>query len=185
MRSVRPPISVPHPMGNAGMRDELPLRFRGPGAAPQLYKASGVHAVQAIVASHHFVCEASCVSRRRSCDHKVPRRRARFAAVLRGSARSGVNAGSPFSLSGACRCLGGKAQKLTWSSAWSFVRSRHRRIYRCEEAMSCSATCGARQSNNAFERTVQALAVARGRRGGQFASAARSHAHRAAAQRER
>ena len=41
------------------------------------------------------------------------------------------------------------------------------------------------EPNNAFERTVQALALARGRRGGQFASAARSRAHRAAAQRER
>jgi len=39
--------------------------------------------------------------------------------------------------------------------------------------------------NNAFERNVQALAWARGRRGGQFATAARCEAHRAAAQRER
>jgi len=39
--------------------------------------------------------------------------------------------------------------------------------------------------SNAFERAVKALALARGRRGGQFASAARCQAHRAAAQRER
>ena len=40
-------------------------------------------------------------------------------------------------------------------------------------------------SNYAFERSVRALALARGPRGGQSASAARSPAHRAAAQRER
>jgi len=39
--------------------------------------------------------------------------------------------------------------------------------------------------NSAFERTVQALALARGRRGGHSAPAARRWAHRAAAQRER
>ena len=40
-------------------------------------------------------------------------------------------------------------------------------------------------SNYAFERAVQASALARGRRGGHFALAARSRARRAAAQRER
>ena len=40
-------------------------------------------------------------------------------------------------------------------------------------------------SNYAFERAEQALALARGRRGGQSASAARSRASRAAAQRNR
>ena len=37
------------------------------------------------------------------------------------------------------------------------------------------------RSNYAFERTVEALALARGRRGGQSAPAARSRGHRAAA----
>ena len=39
--------------------------------------------------------------------------------------------------------------------------------------------------NSASERTVQALALARGRRGGHSAPAARCWLHRAAAQRER
>jgi len=42
-----------------------------------------------------------------------------------------------------------------------------------------------RSSNHAFDRTVDALTLARGRRGGQFATAARCWVHRAAAQRER
>jgi len=45
-------------------------------------------------------------------------------------------------------------------------------------------TVGNLGSNHAFERTVDALALARGRRGGQSASAARSRAQCAAAQRE-
>ena len=40
-------------------------------------------------------------------------------------------------------------------------------------------------SNYAFERAEQALALARGRRGGHSAPAARCRVHRAAAQRER
>jgi hypothetical protein len=40
-------------------------------------------------------------------------------------------------------------------------------------------------SNSAFERAVDTLASARGRRGGHSASAARCWVHRAAAQRER
>ena len=69
------------------------------------------------VAEHHFVCEASCVNARRSCDHKVPRHRARLTAVLRGSARSFVSAGSSAKFGGYCRCgdaqLGKSAGSLT------------------------------------------------------------------------
>ena len=51
--------------------------------------------------------------------------------------------------------------------------------------MPCFSASQLVPSNYALERTVQALALARGRRGGHSAPAARSRAHRAAAQRER
>ena len=88
--------------------DGLPLRFRGPDLAVGFCKVSGVQAVKVSVAEHHFVCEASCVNRQRSCDHKVPRRRARFAAGLRGSACSLVNACLPIRAGGVRRCVGGQ-----------------------------------------------------------------------------
>ena len=95
--------------------DGLPLRFRGSGLAVGFCKVSGVQAIKVSVAEHHSVCEASCVNRQRSCDHKVPRRRARFTAGLRGSACSLVSACSSIQLAGVCRCLRG--QPLTSPSS--------------------------------------------------------------------
>jgi len=88
--------------------DGLPLRFRGSGLAVGFCWASSVQAVRVSVAEHHSVCEASCVNRQRSCDHKVPRNRARFAAVLRGFARSSVSASSSIKLAGVRRCHRGQ-----------------------------------------------------------------------------
>jgi hypothetical protein len=88
--------------------DGLPLRFRGPDVVVAFCKVSGVQAIKVSVAEHHFVCEASCVNRQRSCDHKVPRSRARFAAVLRGSTRSSVSACSSIQVAGVRRCLRGQ-----------------------------------------------------------------------------
>ena len=92
-------------------KDGLPLRFRGPGLAVGFFKASGAQAVEVGVAEQHFVCEASCVSRHHHCDHKVPRSRARFAGVLRGSARSSVSACSSIQLAGFRHCLRGQPPK--------------------------------------------------------------------------
>ena len=92
-------------------KDGLPLRCRGPGLAVGFCKVCGVQTVKVSVAEHHFVCEANCVNRQRSCDHKVPRRRARFAAVLCGSARSCVSEGLPIKVIGSCRCLVGQPSK--------------------------------------------------------------------------
>jgi len=91
--------------------DGLPLRFRGSGLAVGFCRASSVQSVKVSVAELHSVCEASCVSRQRSCDHKVPRSRARFAAALRGSARSCVSEGLPIKVIGSCRCLVGQPSK--------------------------------------------------------------------------
>ena len=88
--------------------DGLPLRFRGPDLAVGFCKVSGVQAVKVSVAEHHSVCEASCVNRQRSCDHKVPRRRARFSAALRGSACSLVSASSSIKVGGVRRCAAGQ-----------------------------------------------------------------------------
>ena len=88
--------------------DGLPLRFRGPGLAAGFFKVSSVRAIKVTVAEHHFVCEASCVNRQRSCNHKVPRSRARLAAALRGSACSLVSACSSIQLVGVRRCLRGQ-----------------------------------------------------------------------------
>ena len=88
--------------------DGLPLRFRGSGLAVGFCRASSVQAVRVSVAEHHSVCEASCVNRQRSCDHKVPRSRARFAAGLRGSACSLVSACSSIQLVDVRRCLRGQ-----------------------------------------------------------------------------
>ena len=91
--------------------DGLPLRFRGPGLAAGFFKVSSVRAIKVSVAEHHSVCEASCVNRERSCDHKVPRGRARFTAALRGSARSCVSEGLPIKVIGSCRCHVGQPSK--------------------------------------------------------------------------
>jgi len=91
--------------------DGLPLRLRGSGLAVGFCQASSVQAVKVSVAEHHSVCEASCVSPQRSCDHKVPRSRARFSAALRGSARSTVSACSSIQLADVHRCLRGQTPK--------------------------------------------------------------------------
>ena len=91
--------------------DGLPLRCRGSGLAVGFCRASSIQAVKVSVADHHSVCEASCVSRQRSCNHKVPRRRARFSAALRGSARSSVSACSSIQVAGVRRCLRGQTLK--------------------------------------------------------------------------
>ena len=117
-RSVRPPIQAVNTSVTAPVhrrQNGLPLRFRGPDLAVGFCKVSGVQAIKVSVAEHHSVCEASCVSRQRSCEHKVPRSRARFAAALRGSACSLVSACSSIQLAGVCRCLRG--QPLTSPSS--------------------------------------------------------------------
>ena len=91
--------------------DGLPLRFRGPGAAVRVSKSSSFQAVSVSVANRHPVCEACCVNRQRSCDHKVPRSRARLSAALRGSARSSVSGCSSVELAGFRRCLCGQPPK--------------------------------------------------------------------------
>lgn len=111
MRSVRPPIQVVNTSAAAPVRrrlNGLPLRFRGPGLASGFCKARGVQTVEVSVAEHHFMCEASCVTRQRSCDHKVPRSRARFSTALRGFARSSVSACSSIKVGGVRRCLRGQ-----------------------------------------------------------------------------
>ena len=97
--------------------DGLPLRCRGLGAAVRLSKSSSCQAVSVSVANPHSVCEASCVNRQRSCDHKVPRSRARFSAALRGSAHSFATASLSIKLAGVRRCLRGQPPKSS---------SRHR-----------------------------------------------------------
>jgi len=89
----------------------LPLRLRGSGLVVGFCWASSVRAIKVSVAEHHFVCEASCVNRQRSCDHKVPRSRARFSAALRGSARSTVSACSSIQLADVRHCLRGQTPK--------------------------------------------------------------------------
>ena len=89
--------------------DGLPLRFRGPSAAVRVSKSSSFQAVSVSVANRHPVCEACCVNRQRSCDHKVPRSGARLSAALRGSARSSVGDCSSIQLTGVRRCLRGQA----------------------------------------------------------------------------
>jgi hypothetical protein len=163
----------------------LALRFCGPCAALQCYQGNSVHAVQVSVASQHFVCEASCVSRHRSCDHKVPRSRARFSAELRGSARSSVISGSSVGLIGFRRCRSGKARKSASLGRCPSTSAAPRRPTLCLADPAASAESYVRQSNIAFERAVQALALARGRRGGQSASAARWKCSGPAAQRGR
>ena len=114
--SVRPPIQAVNTSVTAPVhrrQNGLPLRFRGPGLAAGFFKVSGVQAIKVSVAEHHFVCEASCVNRQRSCDHKVPRRRARFAAGLRGSACSLVSASSAIKVSGVRRCVSGQTPDST------------------------------------------------------------------------
>ena len=88
--------------------DGLPLRCRGLGAAVRLSKSSSCQAVSVSVANRHPVCEACCVNRQRSCDHKVPRNRAWAAAVLRGSARSLASGHSSIQLAGLRRYLRGQ-----------------------------------------------------------------------------
>jgi hypothetical protein len=163
----------------------LTLRLRGPIAALQCYQVNGVQAVQSIVASHHFVCEACCVSRHRSCDHKVARSRAQLAAVLRGSARSSVISGLSVGFAGFRRCYGSQARKSASLKPCPSSSAALRRPTLCHADPAASASVYARPSNIAFERTVQALALARGRRGGQSASAARWKASGPAAQRGR
>ena len=92
-------------------KDGLPLRFRGSGLAVGFFKASGVQAIKVSVANPHSVCEASCVNRHRSCDHKVWRSRARLAAASRGCAHSTVSACSSIPLAGVRRCLRGQPPK--------------------------------------------------------------------------
>ena len=116
--SVRPPIQAVNTSVTAPVhrrQNGLPLRFRGPDLAVRLFKASGVQAIKVCVANPHSVCEASCVNRQRSCDHKVPRSRARFAAALRGSARSTVSACSSIQLADVRRCLRGQTPKSACS----------------------------------------------------------------------
>jgi len=88
--------------------DGLPLRFRGSGLVVGFCWASSVQAVKVSVAEHHSVCEASCVNRQRSCDHKVPRSRAGLTAAWRGSARSFVSGGLSIKLAGVRRCAAGQ-----------------------------------------------------------------------------
>jgi len=112
--SVRPPIQAVNTSVTAPVhrrQNGLPLRFRGPDLAVGFCKVSGVQAIKVSVAEHHSVCEASCVNRQRSCDHKVPRSRARFSAVLRGSARSFVSASLSIKVCGVRRCLRGQTPK--------------------------------------------------------------------------
>jgi len=112
--SVRPPIQAVNTNATAPVhrrQNGLPLRFRGPGLAVGFFKANSVHTVKVSVAEHHSVCEASCVNRHRSCDHKVPRSRAPFAAAWSGSARSTVGACSSIKLASVRRCLCGQPPK--------------------------------------------------------------------------
>src|SRR5258708_28803084 len=110
MRSVRLPILVPHFVGSA-FDSTNALRFRGPDAAAEFFTLRGVQTVKLIAGDRHFVCEARCVNRQRSDNHKVPRCRSRFTVVLRGSVRARVVAGSSIERVGFRRCVGGKAPK--------------------------------------------------------------------------
>jgi len=111
MRSVRPPIQAVNTNAATPVhrrQNGLPLRFCGPGLAVGFCKVSGVKAIKVSVAEQHSVCESSCVNPHRSCDHKVPRSRARFSAVSRGSACSLVSASSSIKVGGVRRCHRGQ-----------------------------------------------------------------------------
>ena len=182
--SVRLPILVPQPVRNA-TKIESSLCFRGPLAAARSSTSCGVQTVNVDVVSHHFVCGSRCVNGHRSCHHKVPRSRARSTVVFRSSACLRVGAGSLIKLPGVRRCAGSKAPKSASLLRSPFFGCRSRRIRRSPGAESASAIEGVRQSNNAFERPVKPLTLARGQRVIHFAPSARSKALRPAAQRER
>ena len=167
------------------IENEMPFRFRGPSLLVGYCNARGVPAVQVSVAIRHFVCEVQCVSRQRSCYHKVPRSRARFTAVLRSSARSRVSVGSSIELAGFRRCVGGKASKPAGLHLGPSFDAITKGELRCQGAESASETQGVRQSNHAFERPVKPYTSARVRRAIHFAPSARLKARRPAAQRER
>src|SRR5258706_9422900 len=109
-RRVRLPIVVPHLTGTA-LETSNALRFRGPGLEAESVTVRIVPTVKVSALSRHFVCEARCVNRQRSYNHKVPRSHAWLAVVLRGVARSSVSAPSPIELAGFRRCVAGEAPK--------------------------------------------------------------------------
>ena len=175
---------MPLIVGNA-TESESTLRFRGASVAARFFTARGVRAVQVSVAIRHSVCEARCVTRQRSCNHKVPRRCARLTAVLRGSACLCVSACSTIERAGFRRCESGKAPKLAGLHRGPSFRATTKGKLRCQGAESASETPLVRQSNYAFERPVRPLTSARGQRAPHFAPPARLGAPRPAAQRER
>jgi hypothetical protein len=132
------------------------------------------------------VCEACCVNRLRSCDHKVPRSRARFTVVLRGSVRPFFSASSPsIELAGVRRCVGSQALKPASLYSGPSFKAAAKEGLRCQGAAPASEASRVRQSNNAFERPVRRFTSARGRRAVHFAPSARLKARQPAAQRER
>ena len=110
MRSVRLPIRVPQPNGNArmGLAIDCSLRFRGPPVAAESVTPRGVRAVSVVASSR---LGAGCVNRHRSVEHQVPRRRSSSSRQPRGLARSSVSAGSSVELGGDCRCHGSTSAK--------------------------------------------------------------------------
>ena len=167
------------------LESEMPLRFRGPGLAVGFCNTRGVQAVQVGVAIRHSVCEARCVNGQRSCNHKVPRRRAHFTAVLRGSACVRVGVCSSIELAGFRRCVGGKASRPADLHLGPSFSAALKGKLRCQGAEAASGTSRVRQSNYAFERPVRPCTSARGQRVIHFAPSARLRALPPAAQRER
>jgi hypothetical protein len=88
---------------------DLPLRFRGPGAAVSNATLRGVLAVKLGVAGRRSSQETGCVNPQRSGEHKVPRGRASSAGPLRGGVLALVSASSFNQGIRLCRCGDGKS----------------------------------------------------------------------------
>jgi hypothetical protein len=88
------------------------------------------------------VCEAKCVNPQRSSVHKVPRRRALIAVVLRGCAPLLASAGSSIKGSGVCRSTcgqPGKQASLQCCASAGTGNANHRRAKQLSQLRQRSA----------------------------------------------
>jgi len=96
------------------------------------------------------------VNRRRSCNHKVPRSRARFTVVLRASTCPRVSAASSNERLGFRRGVGGQALRPAGHYPGPSFSAATIGKLRCQGTKSASDTLGVRQSNYRFERSMMA-----------------------------
>jgi hypothetical protein len=131
--SVRLPIVVPHPQGNARMKSALewPLRFRGRRVAAVQVMPSGVQAIAVLASSGPG---AGCVRRFRQGSHKVPRSRSSAGRQRCGLARPILSSDSSVWLGGVCRCPGGRVHSpLRSQTGASFAAVAGARVRSAQE----------------------------------------------------